>query len=245
MSETSSIVKVLKRALKAEGVTYTQVAEAIDLSPSSVKRLFAEEDFSLKRLEQICQLVRLDISDLFRLIEEENEAITQLSLEQEKLLISDVKLLLTAVCVLNHLTFNDILALYQFENTELIRCLAKLDKFKLIELLPNNKFRAIMSPTFSWIDKGPIQKYFESHVQHEFLDHSFNQKGEIKIYTAGILSKASNAIMQRRLRSLLNDFREFHNKDKSLSLDERYGTSIVLAMRPWELGAFVALRRTS
>ena len=30
MSETSSIVKVLKRALKAEGVTYTQVAEAIE-----------------------------------------------------------------------------------------------------------------------------------------------------------------------------------------------------------------------
>ena len=49
MAQTTAIIDVLKKLLKEQGVTYLQVAQALGLSEASVKRLFAERQFSLQR----------------------------------------------------------------------------------------------------------------------------------------------------------------------------------------------------
>jgi DNA-binding Xre family transcriptional regulator len=79
VSETNSIVSVLKKELKLHGLTYKEVGIAIGISESSVKRIFAEKDFSLKRLDQICQLMDIEISDLIRRLDMEKPCIHQLS----------------------------------------------------------------------------------------------------------------------------------------------------------------------
>lgn len=243
MSETRAIVQTLKKSLRAANVTYADVATALALSESSVKRLFSDQDFSLKRLDQICQLMNMEISDLMRQLDEGKQQIEQLSLDQEQLLVSDLKLLVVAICALNHWSFDEIVERYTIEKTELIQCLAKLDKLLLIELLPNNKIKLLIAPHFSWIKNGPIQRYFESQVQTDFLDSSFNGKGELRVFTTGMLSRNSNTILIKRMERLAQEFRQFHNEDSSLPLDERFGTSMVLAIRPWELTAFESLRR--
>ena len=64
MAQINPLLKTLKKALKAHGLTYLKIAEALELSEASVKRLFAEQTISLQRLEQICQLMEMEISDL-------------------------------------------------------------------------------------------------------------------------------------------------------------------------------------
>ncbi len=49
MSQSAALVATLKQALRAQGKTYVDVAEALDLSVASVKRLFAQNSFSLER----------------------------------------------------------------------------------------------------------------------------------------------------------------------------------------------------
>ena len=49
MSE--QLLKALKKHLKSKGISYQQVGEALGLSTSSVKRLFAERSFTLPHLE--------------------------------------------------------------------------------------------------------------------------------------------------------------------------------------------------
>ena len=49
MAQTTSIIKVLKRTLKAHEKRYSDVAEALNLSEASVKRLFSEEVFMFRR----------------------------------------------------------------------------------------------------------------------------------------------------------------------------------------------------
>src|SRR5690554_7540436 len=66
MAQTSAIVSELKRQLRAHGLTYQDVAQALELSEASVKRLFSDKQFSLKRLDQICTLMGMEISDLVR-----------------------------------------------------------------------------------------------------------------------------------------------------------------------------------
>jgi len=59
----------------------------------------------------------------------------------------------------------------------------------------------------------------------------------------GMLSPASGGQVIARLRRIAAEFSELHNDDMTLPLGVRRPTSIVLALRPWELDAFHALRR--
>jgi len=185
----------------------------------------------------------LEISDLMAQLAEEKQHITQLTFEQEQILVSDVKLLVVAICAINNWTFNEIISRYRIEKTETIQCLAKLDQIKLVELQPKNRIKLLMSPSFSWIDNGPIQTYFEGQVQSDFLNSTFTAKGEVRLFVTGMLSRDSNAVITKRIKRLAQEFRQFHNEDQSLPLDERFGTSMVVAIRPWELSTFEKLRR--
>ncbi|UZE96740.1 helix-turn-helix domain-containing protein [Alkalimarinus alittae] len=243
LAETGSIVSALKRALKSHGLTYRDVGEALGIAESSVKRLFADKDFSLKRLDQICQLMHMEISELLQKMDQEKRLISQLTLEQEAWLVSDHKTLLVAICVANRWTFEDILNAYKLTEHELIKMLAALDKLKLIELQPNNRVKLLMSTDFSWIPNGPISRFFDEEVQSNFFKSRFNGPGEARIFASGMLSRASNEILIRKMERLAQEFRQFNEEDQELPLTERFGSSIMIAMRPWELAAFEAFRK--
>jgi len=46
------------------------------------------------------------------------------------------------------------------------------------------------------------------------------------------------------LRSLEAEFTELHNQDVRLPLEERFGTSLLIAVRPWVPHTFRKLQRT-
>lgn len=243
MSETYAIVTALKQSLRSRGITYKQVGRLLGLTESSVKRLFAERDFSLQRLERICQIMDMRLGDLLALAESQKPFIRQLTREQEALLVSDIKLLLVAVCVTNCWTFREILEHYSLSETETIRALAKLDRLKLIELLPNNRVKLLMSPDFSWIDNGPIEQFFEGHVQSDFFNSRFDGPRETRLFIYGMLSHHSTDLLLRQIERLAVEFRQLHNEDVQFPLAERNGTSLVVAMRSWEMAAFDQLRK--
>src|SRR5690606_33640438 len=105
--------------LKQHGLTYEDVAKKLDLSLGSVKRLFSQQDFSLDRLEQICTMVGLEISDLVSLMQQTQQQTESLTIEQEQELVADIKLLLTAHLLLNNWTAQDILNSYQINELEM------------------------------------------------------------------------------------------------------------------------------
>ena len=242
MAQTSAIVDALKQALKEQNITYQKIARHLELSEASVKRLFSEKQFSLKRLDQICELIGIEISDLLRRLNQQ-QRISQLQSEQEQELVSDIKLLVVAVSCLNRWSFSDIFNTYRFSPPELIGKLARLDRMGLIELLPNNKIKPLINHDFTWIKRGPIQQFFESNVQQDYLKCQFDQPGELRLFTTGMLSPHSNQIIQQKIKRLAQEFRHHHQEDLSLPLEERHGMSMLMAIRPWELKVFEELRR--
>jgi len=242
MAQTAAIVDVLKRYLRENGITYQQVARELALSEASVKRLFAQRSFTLRRLDQICAMIGIEITDLTRQLSSQPR-IDALDREQEQALVSDPRLLLVAVCALNRWSHEEILATYELTEPELIARLTRLDRMGLIELLPNNRIKPLISHDFHWQKNGPIQTYFESQVQGDFMEGRFNRPGEIRLFLSGMLSPQSNELMQQKIRRLALEFRHSHQEDLALPLDQRYGVSLLLAMRPWELAVFRAFRR--
>ena len=233
MSTTKSLVDALKKALRARGKTYRDVAAALGLSEASVKRLFSERSFTLDRLEQICQEIDMSIGDLVRLAESASPAVRELSEEQEKELVSDIKLLLVAVLLVEGWTYDDIYQHYDFTEPELVQRLARLDRLKLIELQPNNRVRLLFANDFTWRKDGPIERYFTRNIKGAFLRSRFNKKNEALLFVYGVLSDRSNAILQKRLRQIAREFYELHREDLGLPLRQRQGSSMILAIRPW------------
>jgi DNA-binding Xre family transcriptional regulator len=243
MTQTRLIVDTLKQELRKQGINYRQVAQTLDLSEASVKRLFAEYSFTLARLGQICELLHLEVSDLIHQMERNVDLTHQLTLEQETELVADIKLLLMAHFLMNKLQFTEIIEIYDISETEGIRLLAKLDRMKIIELLPGNRVRLMISKNFTLLPGGPIQRFYEKVVQSEFFHSSFGADGEFRIYVSGMFSRDANAEIIRKIKRLAEDAHELREDSESLSLNERFGCSLIMAIRPWEVNVFDQLRR--
>lgn len=238
MAQTRELIKTLKSALKANGKTYADVAVALGLTEASVKRLFSQQSFSLARLDQVCNLIDLEITDLVQLMNEQQQRLRQLTIEQEREITRDVTLTLVTVCVLNRWTMDDILSYYHISETECVRHLAKLDRLKLIELMPGNRIRLMVAPNFSWHENGPIQTFFQKKISQEFFSTRFNRDDECLIVLNGMFSAQSNAEFQRKLKRLAREFDLLNNDDAALDLEHRFGSTLVLAMRGWQYGLF-------
>ena len=89
MPQTDQLIDALKRALKAHRMTYRDVARALDLSEASVKRLFSEKTLSLQRLDAICAMMDIEISDLVQSMNERSQGLLQLTEVQEREIASD------------------------------------------------------------------------------------------------------------------------------------------------------------
>jgi transcriptional regulator with XRE-family HTH domain len=233
MAKTAVLVDALKRELKSRGITYAEVAKRLGMSEASVKRMFAHKEFTLSRLDAICELAGLEFSELARTIAPQDAVISQLTYEQEKEFVQNHRLMLVALCTLNHWTLEQIAERHDLALPECIRLLARLDKLKFIELLPNNRIKLLVSRAFSWIPDGPIQRLFKEQLQADFFSCRFDRENELFILANGALSKPSMSALMARLRKTAADFSGMRSDDAALPSPERAPITLLLAARPW------------
>jgi DNA-binding Xre family transcriptional regulator len=243
MPQSTNLIDTLKHALRAQRITYRDIAQTLELSEASIKNMFSTCNISLKRLDSICQMMGMGFTDLVRMMDENKERISHLTLEQEEELIADQKLMLVAVCVRSRLSFDEIIEQYALSKAECIKYLARLDKLKLIELLPNNRTKLLIAQDFHWIPDGPIARFYEEQIQHEFLRSHFDQDNELRLYMNGNLTDTSISLLIRRMKALASEFIDLQKQDVVAPINERPGASMVLAIRNWELSSFAELRR--
>lgn len=243
MPQAHTLVATLKKTLKAHGLTYRHVADSLQLSEASVKRLFAQENLSIARLEQICQLMSMEISDLIKRMDADTRRLSELTEAQERELVSDIKLLLVTFLVVNGWNFDGIVQHYKLTEAETIRCLAKLDRLRLIELLPKNRIKLLISSNFAWRRNGPIQRFFSDNLREEFLNSQFDKDDEAFHFLTGILSPPMSATLIEKMRRLAAEFDELNEESRRLPLKERIECSMILAIRPWRPAAFQKLER--
>lgn len=243
MAETNALIDGLKRALRARRINYSQVAVALELSEASVKRLFSKGGFTLERFEQVCTLAGTSLVELARETESGKDIVSQLTLEQERAIMRDRRLLLVAVCALNHLTIDEMIGLYDVSKAECVGLLLELQKIRFLELLPENRIRLRVTHTFTWLPNGPIQQYFKAKAQNEYFRANFDRGGETMLLVNGMLNETGTALVNSKLRRLANEFAEMHEEQKRLPLGERRSVTLLIALRPWELEDFRDLRR--
>jgi len=244
MSTTADLVVVLKKELKAARLTYAELARAIGMAESSVKRMLARGDMPLSRIDAICRALRLDFADLARQVADNQPLVTELTLEQETAVVADKRLLLMAICVLSQWTLEQVVRAYRFTEAEGIRYLAQLDRIGVIELKPLNRYRLKLAKTFRWRPHGPVMHYFRDHALLDYFNGGFDGPGEGVLLVHGSISRSLAPAFMERMQRVAQDFARQHLADQRLSEAECRGYTLLLAMRSWEFAAFAAMRRS-
>ncbi|ADX48276.1 XRE family transcriptional regulator [Paracidovorax avenae] len=243
MSTTADLVIALKKELKAAHMTYADLAQALGMAESSVKRMLARGDMPLSRIDAICRALRLDFADLARRVADSQPLLDQLSLEQERAVVADKKLLLMAICVLSQWTLEQILGTYRLSDAEGVKYLAQLDRIGIIELRPLNRYRLKLAKTFRWRAHGPVMHYFRDHALLDYFSGGFDGPGEGVLMVHGAIGRSLAPAFQERLQRVAHDFAQQHLADQRLPERDREGYTVLLAMRRWEFEAFTAMRR--
>ena len=234
MSQTNQWVDTLKRCLKARGITYREVAAALDLSEASIKRLFSERSFSMPRLEQICRLMDMSFSDLARLNDlKYQDRLTTLSDSQEAALADDAILLSYFYLLLNGWKISRIAQRFELDKPRQIRLLAKLDRLGLIELQPRNRVRLLTARRIQWRRDGPVRRLYEREVKQAFLKDRFAEGVAHFGFESAELAPESARLIQRRLTRLSREFDELAELDQNLEPTEKRGYGLMVALRPW------------
>jgi DNA-binding Xre family transcriptional regulator len=243
MSTTADLVLVLKKELKAAQMTYADLARALGMAESSVKRMLAKGDMSLSRIDAICRALKLDFGELARRVADAQPLLRELTQEQEKAVVADKKLLLCAICVLSGWTLEQVTGHYRLSEAECIKYFAQLDRIGVIELRPLNRYRLKLAKTFRWRPHGPVMHYFREHVVLDYYAGGFDGAAEGLMLVHGSVSRAIAPSFVDRLQRIAADFAQQHQADQKLPEKDREGYTLLLAMRSWEFAAFTQLRR--
>ena len=84
MTIALDLIEALKRSLRAQGLTYRDLAERLKLSEAAVKRMFSKRAMNLLRLEEICEVLGIGLAELGAEATRGRTAMGRLSGEQKR-----------------------------------------------------------------------------------------------------------------------------------------------------------------
>lgn len=234
MSQTHLLTKALKRCLRTRGLTYRDVASALGLSESSIKRLFSEQTFTLQRLEEICHLLEMSMFDLLRVAAaDDDHHSNELDLAHEQALADDPTLLAYFYLLLIGWQPQRIARRLDLDEAGQRACLTRLTALRLIETLPRNRVRLLTDSRIKWRPGGPIRSRYERHAKREFVDHEFAGPDETLALENAELSPASIKVLRRKIARLVEEFAELSELDRSLPHEDKRGFGLLIGARAW------------
>ena len=245
MGNATTIVNAIKHQLRQQGITYQALARRLKLSEPTVKRDLARGDFTLSRLEQICQVLGVTIADLANAAPERQLLLTQLTEVQERALVGNPKMLLVTYLIVNQWKVEEILNTFQIEENDFVSLMLSLDELGIIRFRPPLGVRTLTARNFSWRKDGPVHDFFIRRVAPEYLQARFDGPGDEFHFVGGMLSRASLSRVKTALNQIVAEIEELARRDAKLPLAERDGCTAMLAVRRWEFSEFTRLRRRS
>jgi hypothetical protein len=243
MALQTELIDALKRLLRAQGMTYVALGKRLRVSEATVKRMFAQRAMNLHRLEQVCGVLDVGLTELAAEAHRGRQPLAELSDVQEQALVDDPGLLLALYLVLNRWSTEEVLARYRWTPAQWTLKLTRLDRLGIVELLPGNRARPRTLRNFRWRQAGPMQRFFQARLLPEYFRSRFDGADERLLLLSGMVSPDGLQLIDRRLQELAEAFDLAIAQDANLPAAQRVGVSLVLAKRPWSLSLFSDLRR--
>jgi DNA-binding Xre family transcriptional regulator len=232
--DTAAIVAELKKELKRREVTYGTLAERLGMSEAAVKRFFAEENFSLKRLDAICDVLGLDLGALLRAATRAaDEGPRPFPEDVEAALADDHELLLAFYTLALGGTAATAKQRLKTDKAGLHRVARRLEALGVLEVLPDERYRLAYGKSTRWRADGALARRYGGAIRDEFFASAFRGASEHQDFLTGTLAKESYAVLQRRLVEVFRQFDQLSRADASLPEAETDVFWLYAGIRPW------------
>ena len=243
MSVSVDLINALKRGLRAQGMTYRELAQRMKLSEAAVKRMFSRRAVSLMRLEQVCEVLGLGLAELGAEAGRGQEPMARLAQMQEQALVDEPALMLAMFLSINRWRQEDVMAHFAFTLPQWTALLVKLDRLGIIELMPGNRARPLTARNFRWLTDGPMERHFRTTLLGDYFADPFDGEQDRLLLLSGSLSPDGVGLMKQRLEEVAREFDGLLARDATLPAEQRVGVSLVPAQKPWLLRLFEPYRR--
>lgn len=242
MSQIDQFLSSLKRSLKAKNVLYRDLAKALNLSESSVKRILSNKSLSLDRLEEICRVADISFSEVVKSanLEEASQVVT-LTEEQENALAENARLLHFFMMLQEGKTAQKIEREYQISSSESKKYLFQLDRLNLIELHPRDKVKLKRQGFLRFRRDGPVGKALFEQTKSNYLNYDFRPEDYIR-FSFMKLSAPTLAKYKMKLEKLMLEMQEearFESEHNVSVLD----MGVLFSFRPWQYSYMGALKK--
>src|SRR5688572_12662090 len=87
MGNSSTIIEAIKQQLRRRGITYQALAKHLKVSEPTVKRDLARGNFTLARLDSICEILGVSIAELATSEPDRESLLSELTEAQERALV--------------------------------------------------------------------------------------------------------------------------------------------------------------
>ena len=243
MTNSKTLINNLKRELKNQNISYADLAIRLDISESTVKKMLARGNFTLERLDQICESLNIEYLELIENVNEEVTRVSKLTHSQEQAMVDDPLLLLMGYATINYWSMEDVAYRYKIPEEQILTRLHRLEKFGILELRANNHIRPLISNGFDWRPDGPILKFMRKHMIPEFFKDDFRESGALQIIKNRALTDKSKKILERKSLELADLFDELAYQDRHYLAGnrDRKGTTMILAYRSWTMSVWEAM----
>lgn len=172
--KVDEIKEIIKGLLKKNKLNYVDLAEHLECSEPTIKRILGPEEMSLSRLLQICEFLKLNLSDLEALMKKSERETIELSEKQQLFLVQNKNHFAYLMEIYQGLSTEQIAMKYKLNAKSTQRYLNALEKHDLIKITSKNKVRPFYS-AFPHLGKGPLgTAYFRSLIQNSstfLIDH--------------------------------------------------------------------------
>lgn len=172
--KTLEIKEILKSLLKKNKHKYSDLAEFLECSEPTVKRILGAEELTLTRLIKICEYLKISLTDLELLMKKDERQKTELTEKQQIFLVENKNYFAFLFEIYREQTPEQIAEKYKLNSKSLQKYLINLEKYDLIKITSKNKVRPFYQ-TFPHLGNGPLGvAYYRSFIQNAsafFIDH--------------------------------------------------------------------------
>ncbi len=214
-AENWELMQALRRALKTRSITYRELGRSLGISEATVKRMFREQDCSLSRLSQICNILNISLYDLMGVAQQQEESRTELTPEHEHYLAAHPGHFAFLLCLLQRQTPECIQARHQLTDRCVFYYLRDLDRQGFLELGEGYRFRLKVGPQVSWSLQGPLQQKLVE-INQVFVKHVMQHNQEAGYAFESNFRFLSNSTLE----AFCDDLRQLSRKYRKHSLQE-------------------------
>jgi len=207
------LIEKLKLQLKAQGLRQRDIAQKLGVGLATVKRWLAGDGLTTQRLEDLCNLAKVDLFDLVVSSAEGDPGKTdRFTPSQEQALAENPKLFFVFFSLLNGLSPEDCQHELQLSAGAMEKSLQQLTRLGLIDVTSRGRVRLLTTRKVSWRKDGPLSKYWEP--QQSFVDIQGGTHGALYMTDFVRLTEAGEAQVRYLMEELRREIDRIARSDR-------------------------------